>query len=62
MSLTDCIGSSFSEKKKLPPMSGTATPSEVFHRNLVDAVSNVEGIRKMNWIVINVLIDIFYRL
>lgn len=24
-------------------MSGTATPSEVFHRNLVDAVSNVEG-------------------
>lgn len=25
-------------------MSGTATPSEVFHRNLVDAVSNVEGL------------------
>ncbi|KAL0091011.1 hypothetical protein J3Q64DRAFT_1023676 [Phycomyces blakesleeanus] len=25
-----------------PPLSGTATPSEVFHRNLVDAVSNVE--------------------
>ncbi|KAL9558547.1 hypothetical protein MBANPS3_000837 [Mucor bainieri] len=30
------------KRKKLPPMSGTATPSEVFHRNLVDAVSNVE--------------------
>ncbi|KAI9489819.1 hypothetical protein BDB00DRAFT_769860, partial [Zychaea mexicana] len=25
-----------------PPMSGTATPAEVFHRNLIDAVSNVE--------------------
>lgn len=24
-------------------MSGTATPSEVFHRNLIDAVSNVDG-------------------
>ncbi|KAI8997168.1 hypothetical protein BDB01DRAFT_770079 [Pilobolus umbonatus] len=30
------------KRKKLPPMSGSATPSEVFHRNLVDAVSNVE--------------------
>lgn len=30
------------KRKKLPAMSGTATPSEVFHRNLVDAVSNVE--------------------
>ncbi|KAI7893984.1 uncharacterized protein EV154DRAFT_499832 [Mucor mucedo] len=30
------------KRKKMPPMSGTATPSEVFHRNLVDAVSNVE--------------------
>ncbi|KAI8387491.1 hypothetical protein BD560DRAFT_486338 [Blakeslea trispora] len=30
------------KRKKLPQMSGTATPSEVFHRNLVDAVSNVE--------------------
>ncbi|KAG2232900.1 hypothetical protein INT48_004913 [Thamnidium elegans] len=30
------------KRKKLPPMNGTATPSEVFHRNLVDAVSNVE--------------------
>lgn len=25
-------------------MNGTASPAEVFHRNLVDAVSNVEGI------------------
>lgn len=25
---------------------GTASPAEVFHRNLVDAVSNVEGNRK----------------
>lgn len=24
-------------------MHGTASPAEVFHRNLVDAVSNVEG-------------------
>ncbi|KAI9300577.1 hypothetical protein BJ944DRAFT_272836 [Cunninghamella echinulata] len=30
------------KKRKLPPVNGTATPSEVFHRNLVDAVSNVE--------------------
>ncbi|KAI7903150.1 uncharacterized protein BX663DRAFT_507629 [Cokeromyces recurvatus] len=30
------------KRKKLSPMSSTATPSEVFHRNLVDAVSNVE--------------------
>ncbi|KAI8884948.1 hypothetical protein K501DRAFT_181045 [Backusella circina FSU 941] len=30
------------KRKKLPPMNVQATPSEVFHRNLVDAVSNVE--------------------
>lgn len=30
-------------------MSGTATPSEVFHRNLVDAVSNVEGVVVYIW-------------
>ncbi|KAI7868128.1 hypothetical protein BDF14DRAFT_1796637 [Spinellus fusiger] len=30
-------------KRKRPPLlSGSATPSQVFHRNLVDAVSNVE--------------------
>jgi hypothetical protein len=32
------------KRKKLPAMNMPATPSEVFHRNLVDAVSNVEGI------------------
>ncbi|CAO3651462.1 unnamed protein product [Cunninghamella blakesleeana] len=32
----------FIQQQKLPPVNGTATPSEVFHRNLVDAVSNVE--------------------
>ncbi|CAO3598775.1 unnamed protein product [Absidia cylindrospora] len=31
------------KNRKLPVVNGTATPSEVFHRNLVDAVSNVEG-------------------
>ncbi|ORZ18463.1 hypothetical protein BCR42DRAFT_410874 [Absidia repens] len=30
------------KNRKLPVVNGTATPSEVFHRNLVDAVSNVE--------------------
>ncbi|CAO3594393.1 unnamed protein product [Absidia cylindrospora] len=30
------------KKRKLPSVNGTATPSEIFHRNLVDAVSNVE--------------------
>ncbi|KAI9319168.1 hypothetical protein BX666DRAFT_1854665, partial [Dichotomocladium elegans] len=29
-------------RRPLPPVSGTATPAEVFHRNLIDAVSNVE--------------------
>ncbi|KAG0168303.1 hypothetical protein DFQ30_004950 [Apophysomyces sp. BC1015] len=30
------------KRRRPPPISGMATPSEVFHRNLVDAVSNVE--------------------
>lgn len=31
------------KKQSKPVMNGTASPAEVFHRNLVDAVSNVEG-------------------
>lgn len=37
-------------------MSGTATPSEVFHRNLVDAVSNVEGMHSIYGKINNALI------
>ncbi|KAI9256622.1 hypothetical protein BDA99DRAFT_539677 [Phascolomyces articulosus] len=36
---------STNKKRKRPsiPINGNASPSEVFHRNLIDAVSNVEG-------------------
>ncbi|KAF7728662.1 hypothetical protein EC973_005699 [Apophysomyces ossiformis] len=33
---------SIKKRRRPAPISGVATPSEVFHRNLVDAVSNVE--------------------
>ncbi|KAI8374516.1 uncharacterized protein BYT42DRAFT_576649 [Radiomyces spectabilis] len=39
---TERHGRTFLKKKKRP-VNGTASPAEVFHRNLVDAVSNVEG-------------------